>query len=298
MPRPTHRPSRRRCAFLTTDDLSEFVTYDHLAVPPLVARGWEVDAVPWRAGADWGSYDLVVIRSPWDYQDDPEAFLRVLAEVDAASRLENSLDVVRWNLDKGYLAALAEAGVPVVPGLSRDGLRADGVGALFSELGTDEIVVKPTVSANADGTFRLHRDRPEGWPAAVAALAHRPLLAQPFVPAVVREGEYSLFTFGGTFSHAIVKTPAAGDFRVQEEHGGRIRAVEPPAEMVAAADRALAAATALVDSPVLYARTDLVRHAGAWRVMELELIEPSLYFPFGEGSAERFAAAVDALVPR
>lgn len=288
--------TRRRCAFLTTEDLSEFVTYDHLAVPPLAARGWEVEAVPWRAGADWGSYDLVVIRTPWDYQDDPDAFLAVLADVDAATRLENGLAVVRWNLDKGYLADLEEAGVPIVPSLRREGLTADGLAELFGDLEADEIVVKPTVSANADGTFRLRRDRPESWPAALAALAHRPLLAQPFVAAVVDEGEYSLFTFGGRFSHAILKTPAAGDFRVQEEHGGRIRAVAPPPEMVATTDRALTATTGLLATSLLYARTDLVRHAGAWVVMELELIEPSLYFPFGDGAAERFAAAVDALV--
>ena len=92
------------------------------------------------------------------------------------------------------------------------------------------------------------------------------------------------------------KTPASGDFRVQEEHGGRIRGVEPEATLRAAADRALTAVEDAVGQALLYARADLVRWAGGWVVMEMELIEPSLYFPYGEGSAERFARALDERV--
>ncbi|MEM7517795.1 MAG: hypothetical protein AAF368_12845 [Planctomycetota bacterium] len=120
----------------------------------------------------------------------------------------------------------------------------------------------------------------------------RPYLAQPFMPSVLEEGEYSLFFFGGEYSHTVLKTPASGDFRVQEEHGGLIRGVEPEPGQVEAAGRVLDA----VEHDLLYARVDLVRDAAAmaderWRLMEIELIEPSLYFPYAEGSAERFARA-------
>lgn len=277
-------------AFLTTHPTDAFVIYDGDAVAPLEALGWTVASVPWRAAADWAAYDAVVIRSPWDYHDDADAFFEVLTEIDRATRLENPLDVVRWNLWKTYLRDLEAAGVPVVPTRWADGLRLDALAEAVGEWA--EVVVKPVVSANAAGTFRLGPD-PLTWDAALAALAARPCLVQPFVPAVVEEGEVSVFAFGGAVSHAILKTPARGDFRVQEEHGGTIRAVAPSADLLALTDAALAAVPH--PEPLLYARVDAVRMPdGALAVMELELIEPSLYFPYGPGSAERFAAALDA----
>jgi len=281
----------RRVAFLTMDRPDGFVTYDHLAVAPLAARGWAVDFVPWRADADWGAIEAVVVRSPWDYQDDPDAFLAVLAAIDASPAcLANPLGVMRWNLDKRYLRDLAARGVPTLPTAWGDALTADDVHALHDQF-RGEVVVKPVVGANADATFRLP---PEADPtAAVAALGARPWLAQPFVRAVVDEGEASVFLFGGAVSHAILKTPAAGDFRVQEEHGGVIRSLPLAPDLVDAAARAIAAAEDAggADGPLLYARADLVRWDGGWAVMEVELIEPSLYFAYDDAAADRFADA-------
>ena len=284
------------CAFLTTDTLDAFVAYDHLAVAPLARLGWTVEMVPWRAEADWDAYDVVVVRSPWDYQDDPDAFLDVLSAIDAsAARLENPLAVMRWNLRKTYLRDLEAAGVPIVPTRWAEGLTSDALAAAFDAWGTAEVVAKPVVSANADGTFRLGPDA-ETWNAAVSALADRACMIQPFVPSVVGEGEWSVFAFGGAVSHAILKTPAAGDFRVQEEHGGVIRGVEPGADLLALTGAALAAVPH--PDPLLYARVDAVRLTdGTLAIIELELIEPSLYFPFADGSAERFAAALDEQGP-
>ncbi len=285
------------CAFLTTDDLSGFVTYDHETVAPLRDRGWEVTFVPWRADADWDAFDLVVIRSPWDYQDDPDAFLAVLETVDrSAARLENPLAVVRWNLRKTYLRDLEAAGVRIVPTAWGTGLTAETLAALLGRWDTPEIVVKPVVGANADDAFRLRPGDEASQRACAATFADRAFLAQPFVRSVVEEGEVSVFVFGGEVSHAILKTPAAGDFRVQEEHGGRIRGVPPEPALLALADAALPVVPGA--DPLLYARVDAVRMPdGGFAVMELELIEPSLYFPYGVGSAARFAAAVDALRP-
>lgn len=288
------------CAFLTTDDLDAFVTYDAEAVAPLAALGWTVDDVPWRAEADWDAYDAVVIRSPWDYQDAPDDFLAVLEQIDgSAARLENPLAVVRWNLQKTYLRDLGAAGVPIVPTRwAESGVTAEVLADAAREWGAAEVVAKPVVSANADGTFRLAAPASRSgavadWAGALSALADRPSLVQPFVPAVVAEGEYSVFAFGGAVSHAILKTPAAGDFRVQEEHGGRIRGVAPEPALLGLTRRALAAVPH--DAPLLYARVDAIRMPdGGFAVMELELIEPSLYFPFGDGSPARFAAALDA----
>lgn len=281
----------RRVAFLSTDSLDAFVTYDALAVAPLAARGWAVEAVPWRAAVDWGRWEAVVVRSPWDYQDHPAAFLDVLAAIDASpAHLANPLGVMRWNLDKHYLQALAARGVPTVPTVWGERLTAADVAALHDLLG-GEVVVKPTVSANADGATRV---APGASAApAVDALAGRAWMAQPFVPSVVAEGETSVFLFGGHASHAVLKRPADGDFRVQEEHGGTIRAVPLAPALVDAATRAVVACEAETGTgqPLLYARADLVRWQGAWVVMEVELVEPSLYFAYDDASADRFADA-------
>ncbi len=278
------------CAFLTMDHADDFVVYDRDAVAPLAALGWTVAEVPWRSGADWSRWDAVVVRSPWDYQDAPAAFFDVLAEIDRQTRLENPLAVMRWNVEKSYLRDLEAAGVSIVPTLWADALTPDLLADAVRQWGGGEVVAKPQVSANADGTFRL-ADDPAEWAEALSTLAERPSMVQPFLRSVVEEGEWSVFAFGGEVSHAILKTPAAGDFRVQEEHGGRIQTVSPSDDLLAITQAALAAVP--WSEPLLYARVDAVRLAdGSLAIIELELIEPSLYFPYGPGSAERFAAAL------
>ena len=282
----------RRCAFLSTGDLDGFVVYDELTYPAFADLGVEVEAVPWRARVDWSRYELVVIRSPWDYQRDAERFLEVLERIDAVSRLENPLEVVRWNLRKDYLRELEAAGAAIVPTLWRAAGESLGP-ALLDELGTQRAVIKPLVSGNADHTYPVDAETLRARRGELEAVfAERPCLVQPFMPSVVEEGEYSLFYFAGEYSHAVLKTPKSGDFRVQEEHGGQIRATRPQPAMQRAAERVLAA----VGRDVLYARVDLVRdpladEAARYRLMELELIEPSLYFPYDPLSPARFARA-------
>lgn len=277
-----------RCAFLTLRDPTGYVIDDPLAREPLRELGWEMDMVPWnREGVAWEDYALVAIRSTWDWMYTPEAFLAVLQDiVDRGVRLENPLPLVRWNLEKSYLRDLAARGVPTVPTLYRDRLEPGTLDALLDELGTRRAVIKPLVGANASWAVRIG----ERETAEIEQLyAARALLAQPFVRAVVEEGEYSLFYFGGAPSHAIRKRPKAGDFRVQEEHGGSVELVVPTADLRAAADEVMAA----LDEPPLYARVDLVRgDAGEWWLMELELIEPTLYLRMDRDAPQRFARAL------
>ena len=283
----------RRVAFLTMESLEGFVADDELACGPLEQRGWAVDWVPWRRRVDWNEWDAVVIRTPWDYQDDPGAFLGVLTAIDRSSaRLENDLSLVRWNLRKTYLAELASRGVAIVPTLWGEALDGGRPDELFARLASDEIIVKPVIGANADDTFRLAPDAGlETLEALRAAFASSAYMAQPFLPSIVAEGEFSLFFFDGDYSHAILKTPKPGDFRVQEEHGGLIQAVAAEPELLACARRAIGA----VEPAPLYARVDLVRSAAdGFLLMELELIEPALYFRMEAGAAERFARAFDA----
>jgi glutathione synthase/RimK-type ligase-like ATP-grasp enzyme len=280
-------------AFLTLQHRRDYVIDDELAVEPLGELGWHVDAIPWQQrGVAWRDYDAVVIRSTWDYTEAPEAFLRVLRDIEGAGvPLFNPLRLVEWNLRKTYLGDLAKRGVAIVPTLSRTRLHPGELDDLFDELGASEIVLKPVIGLNADGAFRVEAPARHEQSAAVERYyAGRELLAQPFVPAIVAEGEFSLFYFNGEHSHTVLKTPTAGDFRVQEEHGGLIRDVQADAALLAAADAALAA---LGEVP-LYARADFVRApagAGYW-LMELELIEPSMYLRMDDRAPARFARAL------
>lgn len=283
----------RKIAFLSMRDLSGFYAYDHLCFPAMAERGWEGSEVAWDLpGVDWSSFAAVVIRSTWDYQRRYDEFREVLESIErSGTLLLNSPEIVRWNIDKRYLQELEQRGVRIVPTewLPRLGTGSE-LSPMFGRFQTTELVVKPTVGANADDTFRLRTDSPANWPEVEKIFASKPLMVQPFLESIVTEGEYSLFYFDGVFSHAVRKRPAQGDFRVQEEHGGEIAAYQPSEDLLSAGQLAMSA----LPEQVLYGRVDLVRLAdGNWGVIEIELIEPSLYFPYDPDSIERFTEALD-----
>lgn len=285
-------------AFLTLDDRSAYVIDDELAIAELRARAWRVEEIPWRRrDVDWGAFDLVVIRTTWDYQHDLDAFLDALSAIESAGvPLANPSALVRWNARKTYLRDLAARGVRVVPTRWGVGLSAEGLRSLCDALGDGGCVLKPTVSANAHDTWRLPRDLDLSVAAELASrFTDREWMVQPFVASVLDEGEYSVFYFDGSYSHAIVKRPKSGDFRVQEEHGGLIAGIDPDPSLRLAADRVMAA----LDEAPLQARVDLVRlDDGSLALMELEAIEPSLYFRTHPRAAERFADALARYLSR
>lgn len=277
----------KKCAFLTMDSLENYVCMDQLLIEPMAAAGWSVDEVSWRKkNVAWEEFQIVIIRSPWDYQTDPEAFFRVLETIDSKTHLENSLSIVKWNLDKSYLKKLDAHGVEIIPTQWGCDLTPEELSENFGAFDSPEIILKPVVSANADDTFRLDRSTALKSESMLCKLfARRRYMVQPFIPAILSEGEFSLFYFGGQYSHAILKTPKANDFRVQEEHGGTIKSIQPEETQLTIARRAIDA----LDETPLYARVDLVRTGDRqFAVMELELIEPSLYFDTDRHSISRF----------
>jgi len=285
----------RRVAFLTLADPTGFVIDDDRAIAPLARRGVAVETVPWdRAGVDWKQYGLVVIRSTWDYQHHAEKFLATLAAIEqSGTPLHNSLGIVRWNMKKHYLRELAAKRVATVPTLWRERLGSGGLLPLFDELQSAEAVIKPVMSGNAQGAWRLDRASAARQAAEIEAyFAARPLMMQPFERGIVDEGEFSLIYFNGVLSHGICKKPKPGDFRVQEEHGADIIAITAEPALLAAGDAAMKA----IGEKLLYARADLVRHGAEFRVMELELVEPAIYLRMDPGAPERFADAVTSLI--
>jgi len=275
----------RQCCFLSMDSLADYVSDDELAIEPLRELGWNVETVSWRdKTVDWNDFEAVVIRTPWDYQREPEAFLEVLRKIDESeARLENSLEIVEWNFSKLYLRELENNGIKIVPTLWGEGKIDETLFQSWLEhFGTDEIVVKPIVSATAEFTYRLRNFTTE----LTEIFPKRKYMIQPFMPNIVGEGEFSLFYFGGEYSHTILKTPKPKDFRVQEEHGGIIQPAAPTKKLLDAARKVFE----FIEPLPLYARIDFVRDTGGdFALMELELIEPALYFRMDKDAPQRFA---------
>jgi len=280
-----------KIAFVTHAGLPGLSADDLLAVEELRRRGAEVEPAVWDdPGVRWSAYQRVVIRSCWDYHLRPEAFLGWLDEMERRrTPLWNPASVVRGNVDKAYLADLAAAGLPVVPTVRLEKGEAADLAGLLDERGWTEAVIKPSVSASAFRTLRIGRGE------AVAAqekltglLASSGALVQPFLPEVQTGGEWSLIFLGGEYSHAVLKKPKAGDFRVQQELGGSADSAVPSQELVEQARRVLET----IREPWLYARVDGVEIGGAFTLMELELIEPSLFLVADERAPARFAEAI------
>ncbi len=281
--------ARKPIAFLTMDQLGDFVAYDQLAVPPLNELGWQIEEVSWRnASVDWNRFAAVVIRTPWDYHHDLESFLAVIDRIEISSaKLVNPATIVHWNIDKRYLREIESHGLPIVPTLWLHSPTQPHIADAFQKFGCDELVIKPTMGAGARDTFRLKQG--EEMSERLSLYRNRNAMVQPFLTSIVEQGEWSLFYFGGSYSHTVLKTPKTGDFRVQEEYGSRLQAVEPSPAMREIGDRAIHC----MGQTLVYARVDLVLAHDAPCIIELELIEPSLYFPYEAESPKRFALALN-----
>lgn len=281
-----------KCAFLSIANTEGWFIDDDLVHEPLIRLGWEVHNIPWNKAVDWNAYDVVVIRSPWDYQDHLSHFLQVLEEINQSNAiLLNSLEMVKWNINKNYLFDLEEKGVELVPTIKTSFLNTSEIKSAFERFQTEELIVKPMIGANADDTFRISTNDSARHHSLESVFKNRECMLQPFMENIVNEGEFSLMYFSGKLSHTILKTVAAGDYRVQEEHGGGVIPIEhPESALVNSAEIAMAS---LRETP-FYARVDLVRTPqNTFALMELELIEPCLYFRFGATAAGDFAEGLD-----
>ena len=245
-----------------------------------------VEPRPWSNPGDLGSFDLVMPLVAWGYHHDERRWHALLDQLERDGPCTlNPVPLLRWNSDKRYLTELADRGIRTIPTRLVDALVDSSLEDARGEFG-ERLVVKPPVSAAADGTHLLGPDDP--IPDSVRG---RPMMVQPYLPAVAEEGEYSCLLFGGRFSHAIVKRPKAGDYRVQPHLGGAELPCVPPAGAVELAEAALAAAPAAA----CYARVDMIRdREGELAIIELELIEPSLWLEHSADGGDSFVAAIRA----
>lgn len=281
---------RGSVALVTCAAYPELADDDRLLLPALEAAGF--DPVPrcWDEPHEpWARHAAVVVRSCWDYHRRPNEFHAWLDRLTAeGARVFNPLPILRWNADKRYLRDLADAGIEVVPTAWVEGRNDGSLAALAGARGWGQVVVKPSVSATAFETWRAGPVVTDDDERRFRRLTgERPVLVQPYLEEIER-GEMSLVFLGGRYSHAVLKRPRAGDFRVQIDFGGTVEPIRPDPHVVEAATRVLRAAPG---DPV-YARVDLCLVAGRVQLMELELLEPALFLATEPAAPARFVEAL------
>ncbi|MFT3713177.1 MAG: hypothetical protein QM817_36445 [Archangium sp.] len=282
-----------RFAFLTCARFPQLWDDDQLAANEVRRRGHHVEPVIWNAPgvlAHLDTFDAVVVRNPWDWFNHREAFRAFLNSLSSCrARVVNDAATLQAFADKTYLTKLEARGVAVVPTveLAPSELKT----ALASTLAAKNwkrAVLKPAFTANAIGAQVF--DAGTELDATLAAAASVPLatgekwLVQPFIPSIA-EGERSFIFFGGVFSHAVKKIPKAGDWRVQHDYGGTSTSFTPERSAIEQATQLLA----LAAPGTAYARVDAVDIGGKLHLMELEVVEPELFFRHEPKSVERFA---------
>lgn len=294
-----------RIALVTYAAAPALTSDDELLDDALRARGASTSAVPWDdPEADWSAYDLVVLRSSWDYFLRADEFDRWVGVLEARDvRLVNPYAVVRWNGDKRYLMELASRGVDIVPA---EFVRAPGaeesretLREILVRTGWNQAVVKPVVSGGGHETWRTSlagAASDESRFRELCMILPAGVMVQPFVPQVVTDGEWSLVFIAGRYSHAAIKRAREGEFRVQSVHGGTYSPASAPSGLIADAERVIAAAaacTGVATADLTYARVDGVAiHDGDGArllLMELECLEPSLFFLQAPDAAQRMA---------
>jgi len=271
--------------------LGNVLREDHLLGTALARLGISSVRVAWSCpDQDWSDFRCAVFRTTWDYFDRLEEFSTWLSRVPSQTCLCNAPSLIWWNLDKHYLADLEARGIPVVRSRFVERGTSVRLTELIQETGWCQAVIKPCVSGAARHTYRVSpANAEELTPVVERLLATQSLLFQPFEQAVVTQGEDSLMAFNGRFSHAVRKVAKAGDFRVQDDHGGTVHPFHPTRAQIELAEAAVAACQPLPT----YGRVDLVQdHEGRPAVMELELIEPELWLRLHPPAATALAEAI------
>lgn len=266
---------------------------ERLLMAGLEARGLRTTRVAWsNPDFDWSRARAAVFRSTWDYFERFAEFSAWMDRVEGGMQFFNAPELVRWNVDKHYLRDLAERGVnvPVTQFIERG--EKTTLREVFAACHWNKVILKPAVLGAARHTYRLNAANLEAHESVLRELLHaEAMMVQPFLGSVLTQGELSLMVIGGRCTHAVRKIAKPGDFRVQDDHGGAVHPHTPTAEEIAFAEAAVVACP----QPPLYARVDAVRDdAGRLSLMELELVEPELFFRFHPLAADALAAAIAA----
>ncbi|HEY0673794.1 MAG TPA: hypothetical protein VGD27_16060 [Longimicrobiales bacterium] len=278
-----------RIALATAAHLPHGSEDDQVLIAAMQARGMQPVPVIWDADARWSDFDAVILRSIWDYHLKYARFLEWLNALDAAGvPVHNSTPLVRWNADKRYMIELEQRGVRITPTWLVPRSDQVGLADICAQTRWQRLVIKPTVASTGYETWMT--DAPvtgEANDAFEKQKARMDVLVQEFASGV-HAGEISLVFLGGRYSHAVIKRAAGSEFRVHVEHGGTVESIEPGNALIGWAEDVIAT----IDEPWTYARVDAVNDDRGPMLMELELLDPELFFKHHPPAAERMIAAL------
>ncbi len=264
---------------------------DQLVVEALQRTGLKTKRVDWAdPEIDWSDTEAVLFRTTWDYFDQYPKFQKWMNATEKVTRMINPSETIHWNLDKHYLVDLQRNGINIPETMLIEKEDARTLQDLINETGWEDLILKPCISGGAKNTFRLNRANTTEHESIFRKLiSEESFMIQPTQHYVLEEGELSLMVFGGKYTHAVKKIAKAGDFRVQDDWGGTVHLYAPSAEEIAFAEQ-----TAKAVEPVpAYARVDIIRdNHGQLAIMELELIEPELWFRLDNSAADALAKTV------
>lgn len=283
----------QKIVFLSCNKIEGFHNSDEVIRIVMEKSDYEVDVRDWDADVDWSQYDALIFRSTWDYFErevEFRAFLEKLENLDVM--IFNNLNVVNKNIHKFYLKEFEEQGVNIIPSIF---INRGSAKKLKEYIPPDwqNMVIKPAFSGGAYLTKLFEMDQIESIEEEYKQhLAEGDFIIQQFIPEIQTEGEVSLLFFNKQYSHAIIKKPLKGDFRVQSQFGGKYSSYSASQKLIDTATHIMS----LEKEELLYARVDGVIVKDEFFLMELELIEPDLFTLFDDGAAGRFVSALKTLM--
>jgi glutathione synthase/RimK-type ligase-like ATP-grasp enzyme len=279
---------RQDIVLVTCNTFPDLNASEQLYADALRTRGIPVRVAPWNGDVSpFHNASAIILRSNWDFHHDPSTFRSWLTDLKARGALiVNPPDLVLWNMDKHYLIDLQRRGVRVPESRIVDN-DPQAIANVFDAFGWKRAVIKPTIGASGFDVELVDRKTVINTKDCLNWTQRTPLIVQEYLPELQEAGEISCIFFDGMFSHALLKRPAVGDFRVNSRYGGRVFPLEPSPSIVEEARSVLD----VLDGPVLYARLDGVVREDRFLLTELEINEPDLDLDLAPGSAERFADA-------
>jgi len=289
--------SEKFISFATSRSYAGLTEDERLVARELKSLGVVVSPLIWdEPNPDGPVPDAMILRSCWDYHYKTETFVDWLKRFQSGNvPLWNPPEVALWNLNKDYLTELSALDIGIPKTLWLEAGSSVGLKPLLETHGLDEVVIKPAISMSGMDTWRSSLRNAEQDQGALNDLLHnRKVMVQEFIPEILSEGEISLIFIGGSFSHAVRKRPASGEFRIHEEYGGRREVFEVSAQQLAMADRVLSR----WKDPLLYARVDFIPSLRGPLLIEVELIDPFLFLTYSPQAVNRFARAITEFLGR
>ncbi len=282
-----------KIALLSCENWKEILEKEH-AFAKEFPKQWDVKVEIWNdPSVKWSDYNYLIFRTVWDYFEFPQAFDAWLDMLESRNiKTLNPLSIIKRNQHKFYLRELEQQGIGIIPTVfipKNTGLDL----SFLKENNWEQAVIKPAISAGSYLTTLFSQFDYEKILAEYKNIAlENDLLVQPFMPEIQSMGEISFLFFNSQFSHAVLKKPKQGDFRIQSQFGGKYQAYQPDESVIATAQNIIKT----FGGELLYARVDGILKDGKFLLMELELIEPDLYFDYAPEGKQRFFDALEAMI--